>query len=287
MDWAAALYALTAAGLFGFNVHIHRKGLGGTDGWTGAFLSVASMTVAFWAISPLFVDPAWFQTRGALVFLAVGLFFPALGQTFQIQSVAKIGPALTAALTTFTPLFAILLAVMFMGEPFGWLHTVALGMMIGGLLLAALPKRGFARGWPLWALLLPLGASLVRGISQPAIKAGMADVPSPFFAALLSGTVSAVLLGGLARAKNPSGFSGVKSAHGWFVLSGLINGVGILALNAALNSGAIVIVSPLAATAPLFALGFGAFVFRHEVLTLRHWLIVGLVVAGAILLVTT
>lgn len=284
----AAFFALSAGALFGFNVHIHRKGLDGVDGLTGAFLSVASMAVCFWLLAPLMIQSAWFSQPGTLIFAIAGIFFPAVGQTFQIFSVQRVGPALTAALGSFVPVFAAVPAIVFLGESFGLMQAAALALMVGGLVLSAAPSGGVARGWPLWALVFPLGAATVRGFSQPAMKLGMESVPSPFFAALITGSVSAVILAGivLTRDRGPARLLTGGSALRWFMLSGLINGMGILALNGALSRGDVTVVAPLAATTPLWALLFGVVVFRRETLRPRNYLIAGLVVAGAIILVT-
>ncbi|MGH1355216.1 MAG: DMT family transporter [Thalassovita sp.] len=284
----AALLALTAGALFGFNVHIHRKGLDGADGLTGAFLSVISMAVMFWVVAPFVVEWSWFGQPGALIFAISGIFFPAVGQTFQIFSVQRVGPALTAALGSFVPVLATVPAILFLGESFGPRSALALTLMVGGLVLSAMPSRGITRSWPLWALAFPLGAATVRGFSQPAMKLGMETAPSPFFAAMITSGVSAVVLAIIlmARDRGTRRLVSGGAARRWFMLSGVINGVGILSLNGALSKGDVTVVAPLAATAPLWALLFGALVFRRETLRPRNYLIAALVVTGAAILVT-
>jgi drug/metabolite transporter (DMT)-like permease len=284
----AAFLALAAGALFGFNVHIHRKGLDGADGLTGAFLSVASMAVMFWVVAPFVIDWSWFATTGALIFAISGIFFPAMGQTFQIFSVQRVGPALTSALGAFVPIFAAVPAILFLGESFGLKGAIALSLMVGGLVLSAVPTRGFSRGWPLWALVFPLGAATVRGFSQPAMKLGMETAPSPFFAAMITSGVSAIVLALilLVRGRGIRRLSAGGNAVRWFMLSGVINGTGILSLNFALEMGAVTVVAPLASTTPLWTLLFGVLVFKRETLRPKNYLIATLVVAGAVILVT-
>jgi drug/metabolite transporter (DMT)-like permease len=284
----AAALALGAGALFGFNVHIHRKGLDGADGLTGAFLSVVSMATVFWLGAPFVIDWAWFATTGALIFAVSGIFFPAMGQTFQIFSVQRVGPALTSALGAFVPVLATLPAILFLGESFGPRSGLALALMVGGLVLSAVPSRGFSRGWPLWVLVFPLGAATVRGFSQPAMKLGMETAPSPYFAALVTASVSAVVLALIlfARDRGIRRLASSGSAVRWFMLSGVINGLGILSLNGALSMGSVTVVAPLASTTPLWTLLFGVLVFRRETLRPRNYLIAALVVSGAVILVT-
>lgn len=284
----AASLALTAGALFGFNIHVHRKGLDGADALSGAFLSVASMAATFWIFAPFVIEWAWFGQVGALIFAVAGIFFPAVGQVCQIFSVNKVGPALTAALGSFTPVFATIPAILYLGESFGIQVALAMALMVGGLVLSAMPSRGISRSWPLWALALPLSAAAVRGFSQPVMKLGMVSVPSPFFAAFMTATVSSCVLALILTVRNQGRFRVVanRQSMGWFVLSGVINGAGILALNYALTAGNVTVIAPLASTAPLWALLFGALVFKNEVLRPRNYLISALVVAGAVLLVT-
>lgn len=287
MNLAAILLGLGAGALFGFNVHIQRIGLDGTDGLTGAVVSVGSMASLFWLLSPFAVDYAWLLSWGTLIFAAAGLLFPAMGQFLQITSVARVGPAMTAAIGSFAPVFAVVPAIVFLGESFGLQGAIAVALMMTGLALSAIGPRGLPRGWPIWALLLPLGAAAARGLTQPALKYGMIDVPSPFMAAMITATVSTgVLLTLRALRRNVTPLPRVPRAFATFALSGVINGIGILSLAAAIRAGGVTLTAPLAATAPLWSLLFGGILFRRETIGLRHLGVAALVVLGVALLVT-
>ena len=70
--------------------------------------------------------------------------------------------------------------------------------MMAGLAASAFLRRGpAAMRWPLWALLLPLGAAALRGGIQPIAKVGFVEVPSPMFAALIMSATSVVVLAAL------------------------------------------------------------------------------------------
>lgn len=285
----ALLFAIAAALLFGLNPHIQNRALDDTDPLTGALYSVTATAAMFWLFSPFFIEWAWFGTHTALIFAGVGLIFPAFGQRLQIASIATVGPAITSACGSFMPVFAILPAVIFLGESFGMQASFGLLLLTSGLLVAALGRGNIKRNWPLWALLLPLGASFVRGLAQPIIKFGYSEIPSAYFATMLMATVSVgTLLVLRAFAKPQSKASGPLSKSGKqrFLISGIINGLGILSVNLALSFGDVSKVTPLLATAPLFTLGLGAWVFRREVLGWQHLAIVVVALAGAVLVVT-
>jgi uncharacterized membrane protein len=70
----------------------------------------------------------------------------------------------------------------------------------------------------------------------------------------------------------------------WFMLVGFCNGLGVLAMYAALNAGRVSVVSPLVATYPLVTLTLSAIFLREERFGRRVLLGVALTVAGVVVL---
>ena len=286
MILASILFALTAACVFGLNMHIQNKGLDDTDELTGAFLSVSAMAGAFWILSPAFVDFGWFLSGAVWIFALGGLFVPALGQRLQIASIGLVGPAISSAVNGFMPLFAVLPAVLFLGETFGLQATIGLGVMITGVLVTTLGRGRIKRGWPAWALLIPLAASFMRGVVPVGTKYGYAEVNSPFFATMVMSTVSVLVLGALLLARRkPAKSAGRRRGYLWFALSGLVNGLGIFSVNMAVSYGDVTIVAPLLMSSPIFALAFSVFVFKREVIGLHHLILTTATVTGSLLIV--
>ena len=283
----APALAIFAGALFGLVVHVQRRGLDNADPLAGAFLSVLSMAGFFWILSPAFIELHWFASHAVLIFALGGLFFPAAAQTFQIYSIRRAGPAMTATVGSFTPFFAVIPAVLFLGEAFGLQLAAGMALMTVGLILTALPTRRIPRSWPLWAIFLPLGSALVRGLAQPITKTGLNEIPSAFLATLVFGSVSSLVLALLIVATGRVGRvrqagAGMK----WFALSGVMNGCGILCLNTAIGIGSVTVAAPLASMSPLWTLMFGLTIFRNEKLTPRHFVVALLVVGGALLIIT-
>ena len=76
---------------------------------------------------------------GAVNSIIVGLvtLFPSfLAQIFFIQGVALIGPGRAGIFVNLVPVFASMLAVTFLQEPFEVFHAVALGLVLGGIWLS-------------------------------------------------------------------------------------------------------------------------------------------------------
>jgi len=151
----------------------------------------------------------------------------------------------------------------------------------------ALTARGSdrPRRWAAWVILLPLAGAAIRGGAQAAVKGGLAMWPDPFVAALVGYTVScATIFAGnrafVPRASAPLGRRGIL----WFMAVGICNGLGVLAMYAALNGGRVSVVSPLVATYPLFTLALSALVLREEKFAPRVLLGAALTVAGVVVL---
>jgi uncharacterized membrane protein len=141
------------------------------------------------------------------------------------------------------------------------------------------------RQWSSRALLIPVAAAAGRGLAQTLLKAGLVLWPNPFAALLIGYTMSAatVTTGGHLRA-GKAGLGLRRRGVLWFAFVGLLNGTATLVMYAALNRGPVVLVSPIAASFPLFTLVFSALLLRHERLTGRVAAGVILTVSGVILL---
>lgn len=284
-QWAAPLIALSSAAFFGLLVHFHRRGLDTTDGATGSMVNAAALAGMFWITSPLWLDPGWFRTPGALIFAITGLFFPVGALRLQMLSVPRMGPVLTGAISSFVPFFAALPALVLFGEHLGMQGWLGLGLMTLGLVALTRPGRNFRRDWPIWVVVFPLGAAAIRGGMQPGLKIAMETAPSPAFGVMIMATVSTLLMLVLQVAsRKPI----AKPTRGWiwFSIAGMTQGMALFLLTTALKIGDVVIAASLSSTAPLWGLFYGAVIFKREVLGLRHLVVAALVVSGGALLVT-
>ncbi|MGB5080387.1 MAG: EamA family transporter, partial [Burkholderiales bacterium] len=188
--------------------------------------------------------------------------------------------------------FALLGAILFLGESLS--PAVAAGTAAIVLGVVALTARGAGqlRTWAAWVILLPLAGAAIRGGAQAAVKGGLALWPDPFVAVLVGYTVSSVMIFAgnrafVSRAGTPvPGADASLDRRGmlWFMVVGICNGLGMLAMYAALNRGQVSVVSPLVATYPLFTLALSALFLRDEKFGPRVLLGVGLTVAGVVVL---
>jgi len=202
----------------------------------------------------------------------------------SVRSNEKLGPAVAGAVGNVTPVFAVLGAVLLLGERMGPGQAAGLAMVVGGVALLALRGGAGGRSWSIWVLGLPLAAALVRGAIQPAIKTGLVLWHEPLAAAAIGYTMSTIvilaLVGRRALREGPADRRGLA----WFLGVGMCNGTATFLLYAALGLGSIALVAPLVALFPLFAVGLSYFFLRGEQLHAVGLLGIVVSVAGVILL---
>ncbi|PVB63206.1 EamA family transporter [Labrenzia sp. 011] len=119
------------------------------------FFSVLSVISAFTSIPGLVFEltsgtAQWPTLQGWLVVLYISLFPSCLAQIFFMRGVELIGPARAGVFINLVPIFAAILAVSILGEPFRWHHGLALTLVLGGIWLserkAAARQGGTAAG---------------------------------------------------------------------------------------------------------------------------------------------
>lgn len=78
----------------------------------------------------------WPDGQGWLVTLYVAIFPSIISQLFFMRGVDLIGPGRAGLFVNLVPIFAAILAVLILGEPFAAYHALALTLVLGGIWLA-------------------------------------------------------------------------------------------------------------------------------------------------------
>lgn len=283
--YLAAVISLLVAINYGFSNHIQHIALDHMDARSGTIVNVASTAAMMWLLAPLYLDTASLTSPYVIYFAAAGLIVPSLSMTFHTLGVKMIGPGLTAGLASTSPVFAMTAAVILLGEVVDGRILAGTAIVIAGVMAIALRSRRIGVSWPLWAISLPILAALSRGISHPLIKLGLAGIPSPLMAALVSSTVSFMVL---FVASRYSGHTMPRWSRGypWFVACGVMNGIGLTGIAIALDVGEVIVVAPLISTTPAFTLLLGFLIFKRE--TISWWSVaaIGLIFIGCVLIIT-
>jgi drug/metabolite transporter (DMT)-like permease len=284
MDLSTAL-ALVASAFLGTAVVLANVGLRYLDPARGALVAIPSTALMFWVLAAfLFRGEGWNATAFA-IFATVGLIFPALVTFLNFASNRLVGPTVAGTLSGTTPLFAVLGALLFLGEPLTPVVAAGTIAIVIGVVTLASRDSDRPRHIPTWVLLIPLAGAAIRGGAQAAVKGGLTLWPDPFAAVLIGYSVSSVMiLAGNRALVQRAGAILDRRGIFWFAVVGICNGLGVLAMYAALARGQVSVVSPLAATYPLVTLALSALFLREEKFRVRVLLGVAITVVGAVIL---
>ena len=278
------LYAGLAAGCFGIAMVLMKFGLEKMHPMAGALISIPTTTVIFWCLAPFTLGSVDWSSPALGIFVIVGFFYPAMVTLLIYEANLRLGPTYTATISSVTPLFAIIGAILFLDESLTLLILIGTLGIVAGLMMISWNRSHQQESWSKFIILLPLGGAFIRGGAQMLTKMGLEILPAPFLAGLIGYTTSvfSILLiyhirFGLGR------FTFDVSSLKWFMLVGVANGSAVLFLYMALKTGKVVAVAPVVATFPLFTLLFSRLFFRHEKVAARIVAGVVLVVSGVVL----
>jgi len=190
----------------------------------------------------------------AVLFGCIGLFFPGAVALLNFESNRLMGPNIAGAVSSITPVFAVLLAVLLLGETLSSARVLALAAIVCGVSMTYWGRGKILSCRSVWLLALPLAASAIRGLVQPIIKLGLVWWPNPIGAVVIGYTVSSAVLVISARLRSMSGATFDRRGALWFSAVGICNGLAVLAMYAALGNGPVTVVSPLIASYPLVTL---------------------------------
>jgi DME family drug/metabolite transporter len=280
-----ALLALTSAFLFALSIQVQNLGLSLVDSRSGVLVNIGVTTLMYWVLSPFFIESRYWFTEAALLFALVGLFRPALSINLAVAGVKLMGPTLTSGLAATAPIITAFFAITLLDETITLPIAIGTGGVIAGIVVTAIkPAGGQPRGWPLWAMLLPLGAAFFRAVGYPLTMNGFKELPEPFFAGLVSYSVSLLVALSIFKIQRRI-FVDFSWGYGWFALSGIINGISIYSLNTALKFGQLLTIAPIVACSPVFTMLMGLLIFKRETITWHMVLSVSLVVSGIVVVV--
>lgn len=278
------LYGLLAALFFGLGANLAKLGLRHTGSFTGTLISIGASTGLYWAAAPFFLTGADLQPAVVGIFAAIGCFQPIASANLANAGTHRLGPTVSSTAASISPLFAVAGGVLVLGEALTAPIAVGTAAIIAGV--AVLSWRGRVAGrWLQWALLLPIGAALLRALAHVGAKGALTMVASPLLGGLVGYTVSLAIGSTLYLVRTPRSERIFPApARRWFTLSGFANAGGIVSLYAGLAYGQVVLVSPIVSAAPLFTLLLSWLFFRAEVINRRTLAGVLLIVPGVVVI---
>jgi drug/metabolite transporter (DMT)-like permease len=281
--WLPVTYALLSALGFALGALLSKQGLRYTGSIAGTLVSIGASAACYWLAAPFVLSWADWQWAAVGVFATIGCFRPIVSANLATAGHHRLGPTVSSTVASVSPLFAVLGGVGVLGERLT--PPVALGTLaiVAGVIVLSWRPGGTGTRWLQWALLLPLGAALLRSAAHVMAKGALSLVASPLLGGLVGYTVSFALGLALFLARPPAGRRRVpRRAVQWFSAAGICNGAGILFLYTALAHGTVVLVIPVTSAAPLFTLVLSRLFFHVEAINRRTLAGVLLIVPGVV-----
>ncbi len=276
--------ALIAASLFGSSMITTRNGLEYLSSSTGVTISVLTTTLIYLALAPWQMPAQPWALPAFWIFVVTGLIHPMLSMSLSMESTRRLGPTVSATVSSISPLLSAAGAVLFLKEAPSINIVLGTVAVVAGVMALSWQGGAGMRSWLNPAILLPLATAGVRGGVHVIAKVGMQLTPIPFMAVFTSYMVSSVGLVSInaKRGKLPASWRNV--GFFWFVLTGFITGGALIFMYSAFSTGEVVVVSPIISSYPVFTLLWMLVLRPRDVLSLRILLGVACTVGGVMLI---
>ncbi len=275
---------VSAMGWAGDSVLV-RLGARTSNVYAAAFLSYSVAAVALWAYLLATTPLHLLGSPATIYFVLSGCLQPLLARILYYIAITRLGVSRAGPLRGISPLFALILAVIFLHErppPAVYAGTL---LVIGSVWL--LSSRGSEGGdWRLFDIVFPLAAALVAAMSQNLRRGGLLLFPDPYVGAAVATTTSLVIFAaslaavGRLRLVVPG-----RQSLPFFGGAALLSTVAQVLNFAALSMGEVSVMVPLLDTTPLFILFFSAIFLKDlERITARIVFGTVLMVAGVVII---
>ncbi|MGH7767680.1 MAG: DMT family transporter, partial [Candidatus Binatia bacterium] len=255
------------------------------DNFLGLLANLAANALFLWLYVLLFVDnvDVWNPLNG--VFVAVGVFVPGVARFFIFKGMERLGATISSCLTNSAPLFAIAIAIVFLGEQPTATNVLGAVSIVSGII--ALSWKGAAKTWRTRDLIFPLTAALLFAARDNLVRFAVVQIPSPIFGATIAATTSLVTMAAvysIFAEKTPLPPLG-KVGLSYFALSGFMNFLSYVFAYTALSLERVSIISPLVNASSLFVLPLSMLFLKDvERLTARKIGATALVILGVFLI---
>ena len=281
--------ALMSTVFFGVNPIVLAGGLQHSNSSTAVFVGLLSgLTILMMAapgLGGLNFDQLTAQSTG--YFILSGIFGVILGRSALYMAIKRLGSARASTIKHAAPVVTAFLALIYLHEQIGierWggIALVTIGLMIMGNMLS---KKHFNRMTLSGAAFASL-APISYGIRPIFSKIGLNLAPLPLTATFISYLTAVIAYAAfflLLRRPKLELANSRSLVH--FALAGVMQVLGLLLLNAALNQSDVTMIYPISASAPLLTFLL-SFTFLKNVERLTFWDLIGTisVVLGVVVL---
>ncbi len=256
------LLALVPAVLWGFSPILSKRGMAaGGHSLQAALVVVTVDSAVYWsALVATHANPFDGIDVAAIgIFVVAGLIGTVVGRIAVFVGVDRVGASINSAGISTRPLFATLIALVWLGEPLGPLTAIGVVVLVAGLMVLTVSKGGDLGGWQPRDLAFPLLAALAFAVGNVIRRFGLTSTDATSLQAVtINESAALVGLGAFVLVTRRDVLRAPRETYRYFVGSGLITAVALLSLFEAFNRGRVALVDSLAGTAPLFTTVFAA-----------------------------
>lgn len=197
----------------------------------------------------------------------------------------RLGASISSCLTNSGPLFAIVIAISFLGEQPTATNVLGAMSIVGGIV--TLSWKGAAKTWRTRDLSFPLIAALLFAARDNLVRFAVVQISSPVLGAAIAVTTSFLTMGAMYLAfgaKKPLPQL-AKAGLSYFALSGFMNFLSYVLTYTALSLERVSIISPLVNASSIFILPLSMLFLKDvEKLTPRKIGAIALVIVGVFLI---
>jgi len=269
-------YALIAAFSFGLNAVLVRKGMKETTPVT-ATIVVAGVQVATLS-TLLLLDPPKYNSVAMILFIVAGAFAAILGRTLNYLSIDRLGVPISTSLTGTNPIFALIIAVLFLGEKISAIKALGTVLVVVGIALMSGSKA--ERQLSIKDLGTPLASAFFYACSSVVRKIGLNILPEPVLGSVIGALTSLIAYPILLRLMGRMGELGLdRKSLPWLIGGGIATSTAWITMFNATQMGSVSITSAIIGANPLFSLILSALLLKDVEKITRK------VVAGSVLIV--
>ncbi len=277
------LVALSTAICYAAALVSSRLGLKHSTPTTVTLVSILIQNTTLWSAVFLSGGIPEVSRVAVLLFCVVGIFQMGV-RLFAYTGVLKIGASRSSALQAVNPLIAAIIAITVLRETATLLLMAGTVMVVVGIILVSWKAEREIASFRWWHLLLPVGAACLTGINHPVRRYAFSLSNEPLFFSAFMGLVAFIgFMIYMAVSPHTPRLDWNRKAILPFLCTGVFETLSILFIMISLSLGRVVVVVPIAATYPIWAL-IGAKIFLQDVEKITVKTVIGIltVVAGTI-----
>jgi uncharacterized membrane protein len=258
------VFSLIAAIVWGLASVVAKRGL--TNGGTALLLGLLGSfcgSIIFWGV-------LFFQRGFALlshltpamvvVFALAGLSASGIGRLIYFTGLDRVGATIGQAGVSIHPLFATLLAFLFLAEPIRLVELGGVVVIVAGLIVFSFTTGGDRKGWRSWELIFPIGAAFLYALADVFRRYGFTEIgATPIEGIALNTTAAFVGLSCYVLLGHRNAVNVPREAYRAVGRAAILLPLGLLSFMTALSLGRVVVAVPIANIAPLFTIFFGYF----------------------------